>query len=175
LTLIHGSLSEPRASVLSWDNSTPDRADGPVEHEFGARLSTVSWVAIVYLLVMAAFFADLRPCGGHVRAQAFVHGGFLLFVLGSALCGFAPNLPALIACRVLQAIGAALLSSNSVASIDPTTTLKGGVLARRLRTDYFRFVGLAPRRSAQVLSFGNARQAIEIARAPFGRFFPNAR
>lgn len=26
-----------------------------LEHEFSARLSTVSWVAIVYLLVMAAF------------------------------------------------------------------------------------------------------------------------
>ena len=38
-------------------------------------------------------------------------------MLGSALCGFAPNLPVLIAFRVLQGIGAALLSSNSVAIV----------------------------------------------------------
>jgi MFS family permease len=44
-------------------------------------------------------------------------GGFLLFVLGSALCGLAPNLPVLIAFRVVQAIGAALLSSNSAAIV----------------------------------------------------------
>lgn len=42
-------------------------------------------------------------------------GGFLLFVLGSAICGLASNLPLLIGFRVVQAIGAALLSSNSVA------------------------------------------------------------
>src|SRR5207247_5111690 len=44
-------------------------------------------------------------------------GGFLLFVLSSALCGLAPSLPVLIAFRIAQGIGAALLSSNSVAIV----------------------------------------------------------
>src|SRR5262249_58202332 len=43
--------------------------------------------------------------------------GFLLSRLGSGACGFAPTLPVLIGFRVVQAIGAALLSSNSVAII----------------------------------------------------------
>jgi EmrB/QacA subfamily drug resistance transporter len=38
-------------------------------------------------------------------------------VLGSGLCGFATSLPVLIVFRVVQAIGAALLSSNSVAIV----------------------------------------------------------
>src|SRR6266705_371933 len=37
--------------------------------------------------------------------------------LSSALCGLAPSLPVLIAFRVAQGIGAALLSSNSVAIV----------------------------------------------------------
>jgi EmrB/QacA subfamily drug resistance transporter len=88
-----------------------------LEHEFGARLSTVSWVAIAYLLAMAAFLPIFGRLADMVGRKLLYTGGFLLFVLGSALCGLAPNLPVLIAFRVLQAIGAALLSSNSVAII----------------------------------------------------------
>jgi len=88
-----------------------------LEYEFGARLSTVSWVAIVYLLAMAAFLPIFGRLADMVGRKLLYTGGFLLFVLGSALCGLAPNLPVLIAFRVLQAIGAALLSSNSVTII----------------------------------------------------------
>jgi EmrB/QacA subfamily drug resistance transporter len=43
--------------------------------------------------------------------------GFGLFILGSALCGLAPNLAVLVVARVLQAFGAAMLQANSVALI----------------------------------------------------------
>ena len=43
--------------------------------------------------------------------------GFGVFILGSALCGLAPNLGALVGFRVLQAVGAAMLQANSVAII----------------------------------------------------------
>jgi EmrB/QacA subfamily drug resistance transporter len=88
-----------------------------LELEFDARLSTVSWVAVAYLLAMAAFLPIFGRLADIVGRKLLYTGGFLLFVLGSALCGFAPNLPILIAFRVLQAIGAALLSSNSVAIV----------------------------------------------------------
>ena len=88
-----------------------------LELEFSARLSTVSWVAVAYLLAMAAFLPIFGRLADMVGRKLLYTGGFLLFVLGSALCGLAPNLPVLIGFRVLQAIGAALLSSNSVAII----------------------------------------------------------
>jgi MFS family permease len=72
-----------------------------LELEFGARLSTVSWVAIAYLLAMAAFLPIFGRLADMVGRKLLYTGGFLLFVLGSALCGFAPNLPVLIAFRVL--------------------------------------------------------------------------
>jgi EmrB/QacA subfamily drug resistance transporter len=43
--------------------------------------------------------------------------GFGVFIVGSALCGFAPNLAVLDSFRVLQAVGAAMLQANSVAII----------------------------------------------------------
>ena len=50
------------------------------------------------------------------RKLLYVYG-FVVFVIGSALCGLAPSLGVLIACRVLQAVGAAMLQANSVAII----------------------------------------------------------
>ena len=88
-----------------------------LEYDFGARLSTVSWVAIAYLITMAGFLPIFGRLADLVGRKLLYIGGFLLFVLGSGLCGFAPNLPILIGFRVIQAIGAALLASNSVAIV----------------------------------------------------------
>jgi EmrB/QacA subfamily drug resistance transporter len=88
-----------------------------LELDFGARLSTVSWVAVAYLLAMAAFLPIFGRLADMVGRKLLYTGGFLLFVLGSGLCGLAPNLPVLIAFRVVQAVGAALLSANSVAIV----------------------------------------------------------
>jgi EmrB/QacA subfamily drug resistance transporter len=88
-----------------------------LEREFDARLSTVSWVAVAYLLAMAAFLPIFGRLADMVGRKLLYTIGFLLFMLGSGACGLAPNLPVLIAFRVIQAVGAALLSSNSVAII----------------------------------------------------------
>jgi len=88
-----------------------------LERAFGATLSAVSWVAVAYLLTMAALmpiFGRLADMLGH---KLLYTAGFVVFVVGSALCGFAPDLPILVAARVLQAIGGALLSANSVAIV----------------------------------------------------------
>jgi MFS family permease len=116
-----------------------------MEHEFGARLSTVSWVAIAYLLAMAAFLPIFGRLADMVGRKLLYTGGFLLFVLGSALCGLAPNLPVLIAFRVLQAIGAALLSSNSVAII---------------------VTAAVPERRGRALGIQSAAQAVGLSAGP---------
>ena len=88
-----------------------------LESQFNARLSTVSWVVVAYLLAMAAFLPIFGRLADMVGRKLLYTGGFLLFVLSSAACGLAPDLPVLIAFRVLQGIGAALLSSSSVAIV----------------------------------------------------------
>jgi len=95
-----------------------------LELEFNAKLSTVSWVAVAYLLAMAAFLPIFGRLADLMGRKLLYTSGFLLFVLSSALCGLAPDLPVLIAFRVLQGIGAALLSSNSVAIVVATAGSK---------------------------------------------------
>jgi len=82
-----------------------------LELQFNARLSTVSWVAVAYLLAMAAFLPIFGRLADILGRKLLYTGGFLLFVLSSALCGLAPNLPVLIAFRVVQGIGAALAAA----------------------------------------------------------------
>jgi EmrB/QacA subfamily drug resistance transporter len=88
-----------------------------LEREFSASVGQVSWVAVIFLLavsVMLPIFGRLADMYG--RKKLYV-AGFLVFIAGSALCGFSPGIGSLIGARALQAIGAAMLSANSVAII----------------------------------------------------------
>src|SRR5436309_15421648 len=75
-------------------------------------------------MAMAAFLPIFGRLADMLGRKLLYTAGFLLFVLSSALCGLAPNLPVLIGFRVLQGIGAALLSSNSVAIVVATVGQK---------------------------------------------------
>ena len=88
-----------------------------LEIEFRARVSQVSWVAVAYLLTVAALLPIFGRLADLMGRKLLYCGGFLLFIFGSALCGFAPDLPALVAARVFQGVGAALAQANSVAII----------------------------------------------------------
>jgi len=88
-----------------------------LELEFHARVGAVAWVAIAYLLVVAAMLSVFGRLADMLGRKLMYCGGFLIFVAGSALCGLAPSLGMLIGARVLQGLGACLLQANSVAII----------------------------------------------------------
>jgi EmrB/QacA subfamily drug resistance transporter len=88
-----------------------------LEADFQARLSSVSWVAVAYLLAMASFMPTFGRLADMIGHKLLYTMGFLGFVAGSALCGFAPNLGMLVAFRALQGIGAALITANSIAIV----------------------------------------------------------
>jgi EmrB/QacA subfamily drug resistance transporter len=88
-----------------------------LERDFSASVGEVSWVAVIFLLavsVMLPIFGRLADMFG--RKKLYV-AGFLAFIGGSALCGFSPGIGPLIAARAVQAVGAAMLSANSVAIV----------------------------------------------------------
>ena len=83
----------------------------------GSGRDALSWVLDGYFVVIAAL---LVPAGG--LADRFGHKRiFLLGVAGftaaSLLCAIAPTLPLLIAFRVLQGVGAALIAPASLAIV----------------------------------------------------------
>jgi EmrB/QacA subfamily drug resistance transporter len=90
----------------------------------------VSWVSLSYLLVLACTLIPVGRLADRFGRKLLYTQGFVVFTAGSLLCGLAPSLGWLIAARVLQALGAALLQANSVALI--TQSLPSRSLARGL-------------------------------------------
>ncbi len=88
-----------------------------LERAFGASVRAVSWVAIAYLLVVAATLPVFGRLGDMLGRKRLYCTGFVVFIAGSALCGLAPNLGLLIAARVVQGLGATLIQANSVAIV----------------------------------------------------------
>jgi EmrB/QacA subfamily drug resistance transporter len=83
----------------------------------GTSIGGLSWVLNAYNIVFAAFlivFGRLTDLVG--RRRVFV-AGVVVFTGASALCGLAPSVDLLVAARVLQALGAAMLVPASLALV----------------------------------------------------------
>jgi EmrB/QacA subfamily drug resistance transporter len=88
-----------------------------LQRDFHTSVGAVTWVGLSYLLVLVTTVTAIGRFADMVGRKLLYLYGFGVFVIGSALCGLAPNLAALDAFRVLQALGAAMLQANSVAII----------------------------------------------------------
>ncbi|MFD8705448.1 MFS transporter [Kitasatospora sp. NPDC059648] len=89
----------------------------PIGAEFHTGLAGVQWVSLSYLLTLVALLVPAgRMSDVHGRKLMYLYG-FAVFTAASAACGLAPTLTALVAFRVLQAVGAALMQANSVALV----------------------------------------------------------
>jgi EmrB/QacA subfamily drug resistance transporter len=85
--------------------------------DLGAGIGAVEWVALAYLLALVATVATVGRIADALGRKLLYVYGFGVFTVSSVLCGLAPTLLVLIAARVLQGLGAAMLQANSVALI----------------------------------------------------------
>ncbi|MBO0682205.1 MAG: DHA2 family efflux MFS transporter permease subunit [Candidatus Dormibacteraeota bacterium] len=88
-----------------------------LRQDFGTNLGAIEWVALGYMLVLVAGVAVVGRIADMAGRKLLYTYGFLVFILGSALAGLAPSLWFLVAARVIQGTGAAMLQANSVALI----------------------------------------------------------
>jgi MFS family permease len=80
---------------------------------FRTNIVGVSWVITAYNLVVAVVALALAPVADRVSARRLATLGLALFVLASIGCSAAWTLPALLAFRCLQGVGAALLLTSA--------------------------------------------------------------
>ena len=80
-------------------------------------ITTAQWVVTAYLLIITSLLPLLGRLGdvwGHRKVYGM---GFVGFIAGSLLCSISFSMTMLIFSRLVQAIGAAALMSNSMAIV----------------------------------------------------------
>ncbi|MCX7839516.1 MAG: MFS transporter [Anaerolineae bacterium] len=101
-----------------------------VSRDFGVSVSTIEWVITVYLLIVSGLLLSFGRLGDLYGHKVIYLIGLAIVVFSVPLCGFAQNVPMLIAARALQAIGAAMIFSNAPAilTMNFPATQRGQVL-----------------------------------------------
>lgn len=85
--------------------------------ELHTEFAVVQWVVLAYLLTITSTMAGIGRIADMVGKKSIYMSGFIIFTLGSALCGFSPSVNWLIGFRVLQAIGAAMTMALGAAIV----------------------------------------------------------
>jgi EmrB/QacA subfamily drug resistance transporter len=81
---------------------------------FNTTTTGISWVSTAYLIAFSSLLINFSKIADIFGRKKLFLIGLFLFGISSALCGLAPNLPLLIAFRILQGIGAAILTPLSI-------------------------------------------------------------
>ena len=103
--------------MSALDSSVVNLAMPIIKNDFGVSLSMVEWIVTAYLLVISSLlltYGRISDLYGHKKVYLT---GFIIFTIGSLLCGLSVNIPMLIICRVVQALGAGMLFSTGPAII----------------------------------------------------------
>lgn len=109
------SVTSTGALMAAVDSTVVLLALFPMAADLHSDFVTMIWVIIAYLLVNTALVLSFGRLADMYGRKLMYNVGFVIFTIGSSLCGFAPNGLSLVAFRVIQGTGAALLTSNSFA------------------------------------------------------------
>ena len=101
--------------MTALDGSVANIVLPVLSQAFKSDVATVEWVVTVYLLVVSSLLLSFGRLGDMRGHKSVYISGFLVFVIGSALCGLAPTAIVLIICRAVQALGGAMLLANAPA------------------------------------------------------------
>jgi EmrB/QacA subfamily drug resistance transporter len=118
-------LATVLASTMAFLDATAVNVALPaIGRDLGASLSGLQWIVTGYTLALASLVLLGGALGDRYGRRRVFLIGVIWFAAASILCGLAPTTELLVAARVLQGIGGALLAPGSLsliqASFQPT-------------------------------------------------------
>jgi EmrB/QacA subfamily drug resistance transporter len=106
------------SGIASLDATVVNIALPTIGRDFHTGIAALQWVINGYTLTLAAFLLIGGSLGDRFGRRKLYLIGIVWFALASAACGLAPGAGFLIAARVLQGVGAALLTPGSLAILE---------------------------------------------------------
>lgn len=119
--------------LASLDQTVVSTALPTIVREIGG-LSHLSWIVTAYLLATTVVVPLYGKLGDLFGRRIILQTAVIIFLVGSALCGLAQNLPELIAFRIVQGLGGGGLIVTAIAVV-------GDVVPPRERGRYQGFFG----------------------------------
>lgn len=104
--------------LVQLDVSIVNVALPTMGRELHSGVAALQWVVDAYTVTFAALLLSGGALGDRIGARRAYLAGFVAFVCASLACGFASSAATLIAARVVQGAGAALLIPSSLALIN---------------------------------------------------------
>lgn len=99
------------------DSSIVNIALPTLVKELQQPLAIVEWVVLAYLLTVSTLLISMGRLADMIGKKPLYVLGFVLFTIGSALCGLATSVGMLIAFRVFQAVGASMMMALGMAIV----------------------------------------------------------
>jgi len=119
--------------LASLDQTIVSTALPTIVSEIGG-LAHLSWIVTAYLLATTVVVPLYGKLGDIYGRRIVLQAAVIIFLIGSALCGMAQNLPELIAFRIVQGLGGGGLIVTAIAVV-------GDIVPPRERGRYQGFFG----------------------------------
>ncbi len=88
-----------------------------MQDAFAATDSQIEWVVAAYILTFALCLLPSGRLGDVIGRRRMFLLGVTVFTIGSALCGLAPSIGTLVGARVVQGIGGAMMTPQTLALV----------------------------------------------------------
>src|ERR1700743_237819 len=106
------------ASAMAFIDATALNVVLPaLQKSLNATGADLFWLLNAYLLMLASLLLVGGSLGDKLGRKKIFMAGICIFIIGSAACGLAPGILFLIAFRIIQGIGGALMIPGSLSLI----------------------------------------------------------
>jgi EmrB/QacA subfamily drug resistance transporter len=103
--------------IVGLDSTIVNVALPAIHRSFHASVAGLQWTIAAYTLVLASLLMLGGSTADRIGRRRVFQIGLTVFSLGSLLCGLAPSLELLVAARVIQALGGAMLNPVAMSII----------------------------------------------------------
>jgi DHA2 family methylenomycin A resistance protein-like MFS transporter len=118
--------------VVQLDVSIVNIALPRMGADLQGQMDALQWVVDGYTLAFASFLLSAGALADRIGARRVYVAGFALFTAASLACSLAPGLAWLIAARIVQGAGAALVMPSSLALLNHATAHDSALRARAI-------------------------------------------